>query len=138
LLEGITKLHHIKAKILIVDDNAETRNAIRLTLESEAEGAYTFKSADTVPAGLKAVDSFKPDVIILDLHMPGQNGFDFLDSLSKHTFPKFKVVLLTADNTLKNLWEAESKGINAYHFMGKPFEGDELRALVLSLVLAKD
>jgi CheY-like chemotaxis protein len=133
----ITKLHHIKGKILIVDDNAETRTAIKLTLESGTNGTYVFKSASTVSSGLKAIASFQPDLIILDLHLPGQNGFDFLDSLKDYNFSESNVVLLTADNSLKNLWEAESKGVNAYHFIGKPFEGDELRALILGMLLAQ-
>ena len=129
-------LRHIKAKILIIDDDPDTRRAVQLTLESGAQGSYTFKKASTVAAGLKITDSFKPDAIILDLHLPGKNGFDFLESLGTTGFPKSKIVLLTADNTLKNLWEAEAKGVNAFHFIGKPFEGDELRALIISILIA--
>lgn len=129
-------LSDVKAHILIVDDNEETRNAIRMTLELESQVAYTFAEASTVAKGLNLIKKFKPNVIILDIHMPGANGFAFLDKLRK-IFPgaKDNTIILTADDSFKNLWNAESKGIDPYHFMGKPFEGNELRAQVLGLAL---
>jgi CheY-like chemotaxis protein len=130
------ELSDIRAKVLIIDDDADIRNAVRLTLESESGVNYVFSEAGNVASGLTAVKSTKPTVIILDLHMPGENGFDFMNKLQKDgLFPRAKVIILTADNSIKNLLEAESKGVNAYHFMGKPFVNDDLRALVLSLVL---
>lgn len=126
----------IRAKILIVDDDADIRSAVRLTLESELGARYTFTEAATVPSALQALKSAKPDVVILDLHMPGEDGFDFMNKQKRDSsLPQAKVIILTADDSFKNLWKAENKGINAYHFMGKPFVSDELRALVLSLVL---
>ena len=132
-----SKLSDVKAHILIVDDNDDTRNAIRLTLELESQVNYSFTEANTVDAGLKKFKSFKPSIIILDIHMPGQNGFDFLDKLTKlKPAASDCVIILTADDSFKNLWRAESSGVNAYHFMGKPFEVNELRAQVLGMALA--
>ena len=130
------ELSDIKAKVLIVDDDADIRSAVRLTLESELGARYTFSEAANVTSGLKALKSSRPDVVILDLHMPGEDGFDFMNKQKKDSsLPKTKMIILTADDSFKNLWKAENRGINAYHFMGKPFVSDELRALVLSLVL---
>ncbi|HSW79257.1 MAG TPA: response regulator [Candidatus Saccharimonadales bacterium] len=130
------KLSDVKAHILIVDDNEDTRNAIRLTLELESQVNYSFKEANTVSKGLKFFKSFKPNVIILDLHLPGENGFAFLEKLRKiRPSANDAVIVLTADDSFKNLWRAESSGVDAYHFMGKPFEGSELRAQVLGLAL---
>ena len=132
------KLSDIKARILIVDDDADVRNAVRMTLESEQAVNYTFSEAGSASSGLDALESAKSDVVILDLHMPGEDGFDFMDKLKKTAFlPMTRVIILTADDSGKNLWEAVNRGINAYHFIGKPFVNDELRALVLSLVLPK-
>lgn len=130
------KLLGAKARVLIVDDNAETRNAIRMTLESESYVAYSFTESATVASGMKVVENWQPDVIILDIHMPGENGFDFIDGLDKRHLPKKKnILVLTADDTLKNIWQVQSKGIDAYRFMGKPFESEELRAQVLGIAL---
>ena len=46
-----------------------------------------------------------------------------------------KVIMLTADDQLDNIFKAEDKGIGAYHFLGKPFDISELQALVLDLSL---
>ena len=130
------KLSDIKAKILIIDDDADVRNAVRMTLESERGVKYAFVEAGDVVSGLKALKSNKSDVVILDLHMPGEDGFDFVEKLKKDkSLPLTKVVILTADDSIKNLWRAVNKGISAYNFMGKPFIADELRAMVLSLVM---
>jgi CheY-like chemotaxis protein len=87
---------------------------------------------------LQAVKASKPDVILLDLHMPGKDGFDFLDELkaSKQS-PKPKVVVVTAHGSIKNLLKAQGKGISNYQFMTKPFRSDELLAVVLSAALPK-
>src|SRR5215475_10926482 len=96
------KLSDVNAHVLIVDDNAETRNAIRLTLELESEVKYTFLEANSVSKGLSAIKKFKPNVIILDLHFPGQNGFTFLDKLRKiRRNAAEKVIILTADDSFK-------------------------------------
>jgi CheY-like chemotaxis protein len=130
------ELSDIKARVLIIDDDADIRSAVRMTLESEYGVGYVFTEADSVASGLIAIKSSQPDVIILDLHMPGENGFDFMNKFKKDTsLPAAKIIILTADDSIKNLLKAEGKGVNAYHFMGKPFISDDLRAMVLSLVL---
>jgi len=132
------ELADIKAKVLIIDDDADIRNVVRMTLESESGVNYSFAEADNVASGLAALKSTKPTVIILDLHMPSENGFDFMNKLKKdHSLPRTKVIILTADNSIKNLLKAEVRGVNAYQFVGKPFVNDELRATVLSMVLPK-
>jgi len=132
------ELSSVKAKVLIIDDDADIRNAIRLTLESEMKSSFTFAEADTVASGLRALKSTEPDVVILDLHMPGENGFDFIHKVKQSKlFSEAKVIILTAHGSLKNLLKAQNKGIGAYHFMSKPFQSDELLALVLSIVLPK-
>jgi CheY-like chemotaxis protein len=130
------KLSDITARILIVDDDADVRGAIRMTLASALGVNYAFTEADSVVSGLKALKSSASDVVILDLHMPGEDGFDFIDKLKKDkSLPLTKIIILTADNSIKNFWKAANKGIDAYHFVGKPFINDELRALVLGLVV---
>ena len=131
------KFSGIKAKVLIIDDDADIRSAVRLTLESEHELNLAFTEADNATSGLKALKSTKPDVVILDIHMPGESGFDLMKRLNKdHSIPQSKVIILTADDSFKNLWEAESQGIDAYNFMSKPFRNDDLQAMVLGLLVA--
>jgi CheY-like chemotaxis protein len=78
----------------------------------------------------------RPDIIILDLHMPDKTGFDFMDIVRKdRLLAKSKVIMLTADNTVSNMLKADYKGIDALRFLGKPFNISELQALVLDLSL---
>jgi CheY-like chemotaxis protein len=128
------KLSDIRAGILIIDDNADVRTAVRMTLEGEPGVRYEFTEAGSAASGLQALKTVKSDVVILDLHMPGEDGFDFMTKLKKtKLLPLTKVVVLTADNSSKSLMRSVRKGINAYNFIGKPFVSEELRALVLRL-----
>jgi DNA-binding NtrC family response regulator len=130
------KLSDVKAKVLIIDDDADVRSAVRMTLESGSGADLSFSEAGSVPTGLKALKSDKPEVVILDIHMPGQDGFDFMSQMKRNkSLPQPKVIMLTADDSIKNIWQAESQGVNPYHFISKPFKSEDLQALVLSLVL---
>jgi DNA-binding response OmpR family regulator len=132
------KLSDIKARVLIIDDDADVRSAVRMTLESEHGVKYVFTEADSVESGLRALKLTTSDVVILDLHLPGEDGFEFIDKLKKDKYLSLsKVIVLTADDSSKNLWRAINEGIDSYHFMGKPFINDELKALVLNLALPK-
>ncbi len=123
-------------KILIVDDDADIRESIRMTLEEQDYmNVEVIESAD-VASGIRQMEVSNPDIVILDLHMPNKTGFDFMDIVHKNKrFIKTKVIMLTADDTLDNIFKAGGKGIGAYHFLGKPFNISDLQALVLSLSL---
>ena len=61
-----------KAKILVVDDNAQNRALAQATLEDEG---YEVVLADNGEAGLRAMESERPDCVLLDVRMPGTDGF---------------------------------------------------------------
>jgi len=123
-------------KVLIIDDDASIREAVRLTIkEQDFVNIEVTESAD-VASGIQQMRNIHPDIVILDLHMPDKTGFDFMDIVRKNKLlAKAKVIMLTADDTLSNLFKAEHKGIGVYHFLGKPFNISELQALVLDLSL---
>jgi len=121
-------------KILIVDDDADIREAVRLTLEEQDYMNVEVTESTDVASGIQQMEAINPDIVILDLHMPNETGFDFMDIVKKNKrLAKTKVIMLTADDTLDNIFKAEHKGIGAYHFLGKPFNISELQALVISL-----
>ena len=123
-------------KILIVDDDADIRSSIRLALEEQDYVDVEISESPNVDAGVQQVKNNAPDIIILDLHMPDKSGLDFMDIVHKDKrFEGTKVIMLTADDTMLNVFDAEHKGISPYHFLGKPFNIAELQALVLSLSL---
>jgi len=123
-------------KILIVDDDAHIRESIRLALEEQDYINVEVSESPDVAAAIHQLKSTNPDIVILDLHMPDKTGFDFMDMAREDEhFANTKVIMLTADDTMDNLFKAEGKGIGAYHFLGKPFNIADLQALVISLSL---
>ena len=126
-------------KILIVDDDAYCREAVRLALEEQGYLNVEVTESANVASGIQQMKDITPDIVILDLHMPGKNGFDFMDIVHKNKWsPNTKVIMLSADGSMENVLKAEKKGIGAYNFLSKPFNISDLQALVLSLsVLVK-
>ena len=123
-------------KILIVDDDADIRNAVRLALEEQDYLIVQVTESADVTAGIQQMKLVSPDIVILDLHMPDKTGFDFMKIMkeNKH-LAATKVIMLTADDTIANILKADHGGIDAFHFLAKPFNISDLQALVLSLSL---
>ena len=125
-------------KILIIDDDADIRASIRLALEEQEYVVVEVTESASVSTGIRLTNAINPDVVILDLHMPNKNGWDFMNMLHKNIrLAKTRVIMLTADNTPDNTFQAEKKGIGAYQFLTKPFNILELQALVLNLPIKK-
>ena len=125
----------LKMKILIVDDDAASRESIRLALEEQEYIDIEVTESANATSGIQHAKRINPDVIILDLHMPNKNGWDFMNILHKDIYlAKTRVIMLTAYNTHDNAYKAEKKGIGEYQFLAKPFNIADLQALVLGLV----
>jgi len=71
-------------RILLVEDDTVDRMACRRVLASDAEHVYIVFEADTGSEGLKLAGQSKPDCILLDYHLPDQNGLEFLAALAEH------------------------------------------------------
>jgi DNA-binding response OmpR family regulator len=123
-------------KILIIDDDADIRASVRLAVEEQDYLNVDVTESADVDSGIQQMIDTHPDIVILDLQMPNKTGFDFMDIAQKNKLlAKTKVIMLTANDTLSNIFKAEDKSIGAYHFLGKPFNVSDLQALVLSLSL---
>ncbi len=126
-----------KIKTLIVDDDANIRESVRLAIQDMDYIDITIAEASDVDSGIKLVVEFNPDIVILDLHMGAKSGFDFMDIMYKSKIPiQPKVIMLTADDNLNNVYNAGDKGIVAEYFLGKPFNVDDLQSLVFSIGLS--
>jgi CheY-like chemotaxis protein len=83
-----------RGTVLIVEDDAGTRESLRRTFEREGWSAHT---AEHGRAALDRLDSIRPTLIVLDLMMPEMDGFEFLESLrSRPDGADVPVVVLTA------------------------------------------
>ena len=123
-------------KVLIVDDDADIRESVRLALEEQDYFNIEVTESADVDSGIQQMEHINPDVVILDLHMPNKNGWDFVDIMRKDKrLAKTRLIILTADETLDNISKGEDKGIEVYQFLGKPFNVAELQSLVFGQYL---
>jgi DNA-binding NarL/FixJ family response regulator len=96
----------------IVEDNPGLRNSLSLIIDSESgyECAWTCSSAEEVRACLKRC---VPQVILMDLHLPGQSGIECVRSL-RHDWPKIQVIMLTIEDNIQRVYAALAAGAVGY------------------------
>ncbi|HJV31838.1 MAG TPA: response regulator [Bacillales bacterium] len=114
----------MKAKILIVDDQFGIR--ILLNEVFQKEGYNTYQAAN----GLQALDIVKkhdPDLVLLDMKIPGMDGIEILKRM-KVIDPDIRVIIMTAYGELDMIQEAKELGA-IMHF-AKPFDIDDIRSAV--------
>jgi two-component system alkaline phosphatase synthesis response regulator PhoP len=111
------------AKILVIDDEPSIVNLITAYLKPEG---YEVLTAPDGPSGLKAARAFKPDLIVLDIMLPGMDGIELLSRLRRES--EVYVILLTAktEETDKII----GLSIGADDYVTKPFSPRELTARV--------
>lgn len=110
-----------KAMVLVADDDASIRSLLQSFLESEGFNTVEAKTGrDVIPA----ITKHRPDVLIMDVRMPGMSGLDVLDQMKKMHIDDVPVLTMTAYGTSNVAIEAIQRG--AYDYVTKPFELDDL------------
>lgn len=112
-----------KAKILVVDDEASIVNLVSAYLLPEGYDVYT--AADG-PAGLKAARLYRPDLIVLDVMLPGMDGIEMLSILRRES--NVYVILLTA--RIEETDKIVGLTVGADDYVTKPFSPRELAARI--------
>jgi len=110
-------------KILVIDDEPSIVNLVQAYLKPE--GYEVFTAADG-PSGLKAARAFKPDLIVLDLMLPGMDGIELLSRLRRES--QVYVIMLTARTEETDKIVGLSVGADDY--VTKPFSPRELVARI--------
>ncbi len=113
--------------ILIVDDEPAARYGLRRALEAK----YRIAEADSAEAARIALDTEKPDLLLLDIVLPGQDGLSFLKWMRERG-SEVPVLMVSALDTAKTAVEALRLG--AADYLVKGFELDELRQRVANLL----
>lgn len=111
------------AKILIIDDESSIHNVLSAYLRAEG---YDFQSAYEGKTGLAAARSFKPDIIVLDVMLPGMDGIELLANLRRES--NVYVIMLTARSEETDKIVGLSVGADDY--LTKPFSPRELVARI--------
>jgi diguanylate cyclase (GGDEF)-like protein len=114
----------VKGKVLIVDDAPDTLEIIQRLLRYDG---YDVIIASTGEAGVKMVEEEKPDVVLMDINLPGMDGTEALKRI-RIINPIQCVIMLTAFATVDNAIQALKEG--ASDFVKKPFENEHLIHIV--------
>ena len=119
-------------RILVIDDDPGVRETFSLALD---ESRYEVISAANGQAGLELARMYDPDLILLDLNMPGMNGVETLRHLNS-TCPDVPVYIVTGfyGEFFEPLQAAEEEGVS-FDLARKPLELDEIRTLVDSVLV---
>ena len=116
-----------KSHILVVDDDDRIRNLLKDYL---SENNYIVSTAENASQAKERLLYIKFDIIILDVMMPGQNGYELTKEIKKQI--KVPIILLTAKGEVENRIKGLELGADDY--IGKPFEPKELLLRIKNIV----
>ena len=120
-----------KKHILIVDDDDRIRNLLKDFLSNNS---YIVSTAENAEQAQSRLENIKYDIIILDIMMPGQDGFELTKAIKKKI--KVPIILLTAKGEVENRIKGLELGADDY--LGKPFEPKELLLRVRNIINKND
>lgn len=120
----------MSGRVLLIEDEPNIAEAIRFILSRDGwEVTVEENGAQALPR----VADLKPDLVILDLMLPGMSGLEILSSLRADPATEaLRVLMLTAKGQGRDREAAERAGVSA--FMSKPFSNAEMRAQVRALM----
>jgi DNA-binding NarL/FixJ family response regulator len=117
--------------ILIVDDDSGTRSAIATIL---ADAGYATREADSGADALRAARSEAPELVLLDVNLPGMCGYEVCRLLRDEFGDQFPIVFVSGART-ESFDRVAGLLLGANDYISKPFREDELLARVQSLLL---
>ena len=123
-------MENSKYHILIVDDDDRIRNLLKDYL---SENNYIVSAAENAVQAKEKLQYLRFDIIILDVMMPGQNGYELTKEI-KQTI-KVPIILLTAKGEVENRIKGLELGADDY--LGKPFEPKELLLRIKNIINSK-
>ena len=112
---------HASPKVLVIDDDPAVCRLVKDVLE--LEGFEVSVAADGY-AGLRQIESNRPDCVVLDVMMPGLDGHGVLTRIRSAGGRHLPVVMLTAVADDGQAWQAWTEGVD--YFLSKPFDPEEL------------
>ena len=122
----------MKPRILVVDDEDSIRKTMRMTLEYEG---YEVTEAASGTEAIKAVENELPDLVFLDVKMPGMDGLEVLDRLKQNS-PATQVVIISGHGNVQTAVQATKLG--AFDFIEKPLETERVLLAVRNAVERKE
>lgn len=106
-------------KILLIDNEKEIRELLKDMITAVSADTYIIDEADGVATGLQKINSFKPDIVFLDVEMGDGTGFDLMNKISN---PAFQLIFTTAHNK----YAIQAFKCSAIDYLLKPVDFTEL------------
>lgn len=116
--------------VLVVDDDARLREFMRVNLEMEG---YSVREASSADEALEALEDKAPDLVLLDVVMPGVDGWQMLQRMQER-YGSIPVIMFSGQVDANSAGDAEERG--ARGFVGKPFDPQQLIERAKQLVPA--
>lgn len=118
------------ARILAIDDDENTCALVEATLRRQS---YEVRTAMSGVEGLKALQEYRPDALIIDKMMPGMDGYEVVRRIRRDPqFSRIPILILTAEADLEGKVHAFDVGADDY--INKPFAPEELTARIAALI----
>lgn len=115
-------------KLVLIDNEAEIRLILREMITAWGSGTYQIEEAHSVESGVEKINSFQPDIVLLDVELDDGSGFDLLKRIPN---PTFQLIFTTAYNQ----YAVQAFRFSAIDYLLKPIDPVELNN---SLVRAKE
>lgn len=116
-------------KILIIDDEAPIRDVLSASLKDEG---YKVSLAHDGDSGLQAIRDFQPDIVFLDIWMPGRlDGIEVL-TLAKKDFPHLEFIMISGHGTIETA--VKSTKLGAWDFIEKPLSMDKILITITNIL----
>ncbi|MEO7331242.1 MAG: sigma-54 dependent transcriptional regulator [Minicystis sp.] len=114
----------IEARILIIDDDQDTRETLKMVLD---EDGYLCDLAPSATVGLEKLGEERYDVVLCDVCMAGMDGFELLDRVRARQ-PTIPVIMVTGSGKIHDAVDAIKRG--AFHYLIKPYDLADLRLTI--------
>ncbi|HVO94503.1 MAG TPA: response regulator [Terriglobales bacterium] len=122
-----------KFKILVVDDDVNLTFLLQQRLEKEG---FQVATAHDVPDGVRAYRSFIPDLVLTDVSMGKESGFDLMRRI-RHHFADVEAIYMTGDISVHQLALQEERRTHYVSVLAKPFSGRDLLEAVVARAQSK-
>ncbi len=122
------KMNEVKVKVLVVEDEPPIRKFIAINLE---RSGFSVLEAETGEKGLEMAAAYKPEVMVLDVMLPGIDGFQVCARL-REEMPELIIIMLTARG--QDIDKITGLEIGADDYMVKPFNPRELTARIRTVL----
>jgi len=105
---------------VIIDDEIRSINVLQKLLKMQPQEVDILNTAQSVEDGIKVINQHKPDLVFLDINMPGGDGFELLDRIEK---VDFEIIFVTAHSD----YVLAAMRCGAIDYLHKPVDLDELK-----------